>query len=276
MKLIPNIRSKARAYSFWALLLSLVLFLTPEFYLAYFGDNIASPYLVGGAALFLGVFGLLGWSIDQAMPSLLRTAKVIVLSAVISAAIYLLLALPSYAMGQKPVADQPTPSSTAVTYADTSKVLVSLVKRWEGMHACGDDRALHCSYLDQIASPPLWTVCYGHTGTAARGQRFDEPHCAALLRGDLKSYWAGVRRGFTPDTIATRLTPQRDAAFASLGYNAGVGAVRGSTATRRLNAGDVVGGCKALTWWNKAGGRVVRGLVNRRTEEYELCMRGAS
>jgi GH24 family phage-related lysozyme (muramidase) len=56
--------------------------------------------------------------------------------------------------------------------------------------------------------------------------------------------------------------------------NVGIAGAGKSTATRRLNAGDIAGGCQALTWWNKAGGRVVRGLVNRRAEEFALCMDG--
>ena len=47
-----------------------------------------------------------------------------------------------------------------------------------------------------------------------------------------------------------------------------------SWSTRRLNAGDIAGGCTSLTWWNKAGARVIRGLVNRRADEYQMCMEG--
>ena len=79
---------------------------------------------------------------------------------------------------------------------------------------------------------------------------------------------------FTSDTIANRLTVDRDVAYASLAYNVGVSGTGKSTAVRRLNQGDIAGGCEALGWWNKAGGRVVRGLVNRRAEETELCMGG--
>ena len=64
MKLTPNIRQKMRAYSIWALILSLALFLLPEFYFAYVGAELASPYLVGRLALFMGVFGIVGWFID--------------------------------------------------------------------------------------------------------------------------------------------------------------------------------------------------------------------
>ncbi|ARC87161.1 hypothetical protein B5V46_00185 [Rhodovulum sp. MB263] len=58
--------------------------------------------------------------------------------------------------------------------------------------------------------------------------------------------------------------------------NVGVAGAGRSTATRRLSEGDVPGACEALTWWNKAGGRVVAGLRNRRTEEYGYRMREAS
>ena len=275
MKLIPNLRSKTRAYSFQALLSSLVLFLLPEFVLAYTGHHMTSPYVVGGLALFLGVFGLVGWGVDQSTPDLKRTAKVFGLSGVVAALVHMALVAPSYAMGQKPVPDS-APVSAAVTYEQTAVELVPLVKRWEGKHACKDNANLHCSYLDRIAAPPRWTVCYGHTETARAGQRFSEEGCVSLLRADLRSYWDGVRKGFTPQTIAQRLTAKRDAAFTDLGYNAGVGAVRGSTATRRLNAGDIIGACAALTWYNKAGGRIVRGLVNRRAVDQAMCLAGAT
>ena len=277
MKSLPNLKSKMRAYSFWALLISLALFLLPEFFFAYVGRELASPYLVGVAALFLGVFGLLGWGVEQRVPDLARTAKVAGLSVLISIIIMALLAAPSYAMGKPPTPVTDTSEAPGiVSYAQTAKELVPLVKRWEGKHSCKGDADLHCSYLDRIASPHLWTVCYGHTKTAAKGQRFDEAHCEALLRVDLRSYWAGVRKGFTSETIAQRLTPKRDAAFTDLGYNAGVGAARGSTATRRLNAGDIAGACVGLTWFNKSGGRLIRGLVNRRAQDYDLCMWGVA
>ncbi|MEP4038258.1 glycoside hydrolase family protein [Pseudophaeobacter sp.] len=86
----------------------------------------------------------------------------------------------------------------------------------------------------------------------------------------------GLHRYFTDQTKGSRLSPERDAAYVSLAYNVGIRGAGRSTATRRLNAGDIASGCQALTWWNKAGGRVVRGLVRRRTDEYRLCMLGVS
>jgi GH24 family phage-related lysozyme (muramidase) len=78
----------------------------------------------------------------------------------------------------------------------------------------------------------------------------------------------------SPTTIDRRLPATRDAAYTSTAFNCGVAAIGKSTATRRLNAGNIAGGCEALTWWNKAGGRVIRGLLERRKREQALCMQG--
>jgi hypothetical protein len=48
----------------------------------------------------------------------------------------------------------------------------------------------------------------------------------------------------------------------------------GSSAARRLNAGDYRGACDGLLSWNRAQGRVVKGLVNRRNAERNLCLEG--
>ena len=90
------------------------------------------------------------------------------------------------------------------------------------------------------------------------------------------TYRDGLHEYFTRETKGSRLTPERDAAYVSLAYNAGIRGIGRSTATRRLNDGDIVGGCKAIGWWNKAGQRVVRGLVNRRADEVQLCLRGVT
>ena len=155
---------------------------------------------------------------------------------------------------------------SSTTEAATMMVAVPLVAKWEGLRTT--------AYLDTIASPPVWTVCYGETeGVQPREVRTVE-ECEAGLRRGLVRYRNGLHAYFQPVTIAERLTPQRDAAFVSLSYNAGIAGIGGSTATRRLNAGDIAGACEAIGWWNKAGGRVIRGLVNRRAEEKALCREG--
>jgi len=120
----------------------------------------------------------------------------------------------------------------------------------------------------------VWTVCYGETKGVQPGDTYTEAECRDMLAREVLSYRRGWHRYLEPQTITQRLHAERDAAFTSLAYNVGVGGAGGSTATRRLNSGRVAGACDALTWWNKAGQRVVRGLIRRRAAEYQLCMIG--
>jgi len=140
-------------------------------------------------------------------------------------------------------------------------VALPLIGAWEGMK--------NQAYLDMVGVP---TICMGHTKGVKLGDYMSDAQCADLLRVEVLEYREGLHGYFSTATIQHRLTPERDAAYVSLAYNVGVRGAGRSTATRRLNAGDIAGGCQALTWWNKAGGRVVRGLVRRRADEYRLCM----
>lgn len=154
--------------------------------------------------------------------------------------------------------------------ADALAYAVPLIAKWEGKR--------NTAYLDIVGVP---TICYGHTRTVTRadvaaGKTLSDLECTELLHDEVQEYRNRLRPFFTDDTRARRLPPKRDAAYTSLAFNVGVAGAGRSTAVKRLNAGDIAGGCEALTWWNKAGGRVVRGLVNRRAEEYAYCMEGAS
>nr|WP_281063043.1 glycoside hydrolase family protein [Agrobacterium rosae]MDX8330440.1 glycoside hydrolase family protein [Agrobacterium rosae] len=69
------------------------------------------------------------------------------------------------------------------------------------------------------------------------------------------------------------------ASMISGSYNFGVGAWCKSTAKARIEAGQWRAACEAQTAFNRAGGQIVRGLVNRREMgdaqrigEAELCV----
>jgi len=260
MKLASNIRGKMRAYSICTLILIGLTFWGPEQYYAITGRDI-NPYHVGYVMLFLIVFGTIGWFIDQHKPSLWRTFKLALISLAVTAGILFLLALPAQAMAQ--VQPDPPPQGLP-TWAQTSVYALPLVARWEGLETT--------AYLDRIASPPVWTVCHGETFNVAPNEVRTVAQCTAGLSVGLRRYWVGYRSGVTLDALA----PQTDAAMASLAWNIGIGATLRSTAVRRLNAGDIAGACAALTWFNKSGGRIIRGLVNRRADEQATCLIGAA
>ncbi|WHZ35769.1 lysozyme [Sagittula sp. MA-2] len=143
------------------------------------------------------------------------------------------------------------------------ELAIPFVGRWEGLRLE--------AYLDPVGIP---TVCYGETKGVKLGDKYTKAECDAMFARELLAYRGGVHRALTAETLARRLPVTRDVAYSSLGYNIGIGAVSKSTAVKRLNAGDVPGGCDAITWWDKAGGKVLRGLTLRRGEEYDLCMVG--
>ena len=62
-------------------------------------------------------------------------------------------------------------------------------------------------------------------------------------------------------------------AMLSFTYNVGGGALCKSSVARKINAGDLRGGCDALLLYNRANGVPLRGLTNRRVAERELCLK---
>lgn len=135
-------------------------------------------------------------------------------------------------------------------------------------------------YLDMVG---VATACDGITTykgkPLARNQIFTEAQCSAMLEEELVKHAQGVMACSPGLALSSNPTLERmreGPRFAAVSgaYNYGIGRYCSSTARARFNAGDLAGGCTALTWFNKAGGRVVRGLVNRRNKEAKVCREG--
>ena len=126
------------------------------------------------------------------------------------------------------------------------------------------------AYLDTIASPPVWTVCYGQTGPKAyKGAYYTDKECEDMLRQEVGEFYQRIAACMTNPNIPVSL----QASLLELAYNAGSSAVCKSTAMRKANAGDYTGACDELDRWVKAGGKTIRGLVNRRNASQEMCGR---
>lgn len=137
---------------------------------------------------------------------------------------------------------------------------VGLVGAWEGLRTK--------AYRDVVGIP---TVCFGETRGVKMGDQYTVEECKAMLGDALAEFETNMRRCLTsPDSIPDK--PY--VAFLSLSYNIGNRAFCGSTVARKANAGDLKGACDAILAWNKAGGRVIPGLVNRRKDERKLCLEG--
>ncbi|HEJ7065650.1 MULTISPECIES: lysozyme [Serratia] len=111
------------------------------------------------------------------------------------------------------------------------------------------------------------TVCYGHTGAdIIPGKIYTEAECKALLNKDLVPFVRSVDR-----SVKVPASEYQKAALISFSYNVGVKAFESSTLLKKLNAGDSAGACDEMRRWNKAGGKVWKGLINRREVEREMC-----
>lgn len=259
MRLIPNARDVARrSLSLWVNRLAFSLMVLPELIFEITGID-TNPALLfwTGVVLYLAVE--IARLIDQGGIDAPRTRSPwpVTLAATVFA-----LGMSSATVAPSTSTDTPGPVSKEAFL----EVAVPHVGGWEGKR--------NQAYLDTIASPPVWTICYGETRGVGPGDYHTDAECNAMLAAGLLTYRARLHEAFTETTKAERLTPKRDTAYVSLAYNAGVHAISRSTAVRRLNAGDIRGGCEAIGWWNRAGGRVVRGLINRRQDEVAMCKAG--
>lgn len=137
---------------------------------------------------------------------------------------------------------------------------IGFVGGWEGLRLY--------AYKDVVG---VWTACYGETKGIKPGMRFTKEQCDEMFLGGLERHERALRRCLdAPDQVPEKTY----VAFLSLAYNIGEGGFCRSSVVKRWNRGDQYGSCNAILMWNKAGGRVVQGLVNRRRAERVLCIDG--
>lgn len=120
------------------------------------------------------------------------------------------------------------------------------------------------TYLDIVGIP---TIGFGTTGKDVKaGQKIDP--VAALQRklSDIQKF-----EGALKTCVKVPLHQHEYDAYLQLAYNIGPGNFCSSTLVKKLNAEDYKGACQEILRWNRAGGKVVRGLSQRREKEYRLC-----
>lgn len=139
---------------------------------------------------------------------------------------------------------------------------VDIVKKWEGF--------VGHTYKDAVG---VFTIGYGTTAEAGvgiipvPGMTITERQATVYLMRGLEKFADQIR-----PAITAPINDNEFSAFLSLAYNIGPGAFRKSTALKRFNAGDRLGAAEALTWFDKAGGRTLKGLQKRRQEEKALFL----
>jgi lysozyme len=140
-----------------------------------------------------------------------------------------------------------------------AEVADGLIQKWED----GAKGPRLVPYKDIVGK---WTVCTGET--RVKMQTYTLAQCRTFLRTAITGEFGKGVLACTPQ-IATSVY-QLGAAI-SVAYNIGVAGYCGSTMARQFKGGDWYSACNAFALWNKAGGVIVTGLVNRRNDEMRAC-----
>ncbi|MEQ1318929.1 lysozyme [Acinetobacter guillouiae] len=115
----------------------------------------------------------------------------------------------------------------------------------------------------------VWTIGYGTTainGVAVKkGDTCTAEQAKSYMAQDLKKFESAVNT-----SVKVPLNQNQFDALVSLTYNIGTGAFKDSTLLKKLNAKDYKGAAAQFDRWNKGGGKVMQGLVNRRAKERKL------
>ncbi len=120
------------------------------------------------------------------------------------------------------------------------------------------------AYRDSVG---ILTIGVGHTSAAGApkvtaGMKITAAESDEILSRDLAQFEAAVS-----NAVKVPINQNEFDALVSLAFNIGGGAFAKSTLVRKLNAGDRAGAADQFLVWNKAGGKVLKGLVTRRKAE---------
>lgn len=111
------------------------------------------------------------------------------------------------------------------------------------------------------------TIGFGSTEGVQLGDKITVPEALERLHRDVGNAESAIGL-----CVTVPLSQGEYDAFTSLAFNIGTTAFCSSTLVRKLNGGDYEGACQEIRKWVYSDGRKVQGLVNRREDEYRMCM----
>ena len=133
----------------------------------------------------------------------------------------------------------------------TSVEGLALIKKFEGLEL----EAYQCA-------AGVWTIGYGHTKDVQPGDVWSESHANHMLEVELEEF-----EEYINDNVTVALSQNQFDALVSWVYNLGPANLKASTMLKVLNSGDYEGVPAQIKRWNKAGGKVLEGLIRRREAE---------
>lgn len=143
----------------------------------------------------------------------------------------------------------------------TNKAGLDLIRRWEG-----------CRLKAYKCSAGVWTIGYGLTSAAGivpvtEGMTITQAQADEYLVKSLAQYEKAVTKALSIVPSANQF-----AAMVSLCYNIGPANFAKSSVVKLMNVGKPREAADAFLLWNKAGGKVLKGLTARREDERKLFL----
>ncbi|HCQ9595909.1 TPA: lysozyme [Acinetobacter baumannii] len=144
----------------------------------------------------------------------------------------------------------------------TSNAGLNLIKGFEG-------KRLN-AYDDGVG---VWTIGFGtikypNGVRVKKGDTCTEQQAETYLKNDLTKFEVAINK-----LVKVPLTQNQFDALTSFTYNLGETNLANSTLLKKLNKGDYQGAADQFLVWNKAGGKVMKGLVRRREAERALFLK---
>ena len=135
----------------------------------------------------------------------------------------------------------------------TSKEGIALIKKFEG-----------CKLESYKCAAGVWTIGYGSTHGITEGMSISQERADMLLLEDLEKFEQAVN-----DLVEVDLQQNQFDALVSWTFNLGPTNLKNSTLLKVLNSTHVDWADipYQIQRWNKAGGKVLEGLVRRREAE---------
>ena len=134
---------------------------------------------------------------------------------------------------------------------NTSAEGIALIKKFEG-----------CELKAYQCSAGVWTIGYGHTKDVEEGDTISKDQAEEMLVEELHEY-----ENYVNEYVNVALSLNQFDALVSWVYNLGPANLKASTMLKVLNDGKYEDVPYQMKRWNKAGGKVLDGLVRRREAE---------
>ena len=131
---------------------------------------------------------------------------------------------------------------------------LALIKKFEG-----------CELKAYQCSAGVWTIGYGHTKDVVEGMEITQEQAEQMLVDELHEY-----ESYVNEYVTVALSQNQFDALVSWVYNLGPANLSASTMLKVLNSGEYEDVPAQMKRWNKAGGKVLEGLIRRR--EAEACL----